>query len=642
MCGIFGYIGPKDMTTVLVNGLLRLEYRGYDSAGVAILEPKLRVVKAKGRIKDLQAKLTNSPPLSGNIGIAHTRWATHGEPNEKNAHPHTCNSGKIAIVHNGIIENYHALRKYLQGKGHTFASETDSELVAHLIEENMKGDALKGETLKSETLKGEMLKSETLKGKTLNDETNDKKNKNAENKFFIAFQKSLAMLEGAFGIAAIKEGEEQILVARRGSPLIIGVGEHEMFVSSDAAAIVEHTKRVINLEDNEAAAITQDSHTITDFHNRSLQKDIMDITWDLKTIELVGFTHFMQKEIFEQPETVKNAFRGRLATNEVRLDGLREIRKQMDIQRITLVACGTSNYSGMIGEYLISSLCRIPARSAYASEFRYSNPIIEPGELVIGISQSGETADTLAALKLAHEQTKTFGIVNAVGSLMAKETDAGIYIHAGPEIGVASTKAFTGQVTCLYLLAIELAKGKIDYATYKKALQEIPDKISRILEEEDHIKKIAEMIAKHDNALYLGRGINYPVAMEGALKLKEISGIHAEGYPAAEMKHGPIALIDENMPVIFIATGKNGIYEKILSNMQEVKARRGRIVAIASHKDERLHQAADYVIIVPETIEELSPLLNVIPLQLLAYHAAVMRGKNPDKPRNLAKAVTVE
>jgi glucosamine--fructose-6-phosphate aminotransferase (isomerizing) len=607
MCGIFGYIGPKKIDDMLINGLLRLEYRGYDSAGIAVLTPQLRVIKAKGNIAALQEKIATEKPISGTIGIAHTRWATHGEPNERNAHPHTCDRAKLAIVHNGIIENYHALQQHLIAKGHSFTSDTDSELIAHLISEN-------------------------------------KNNTGDTGDLFLAFQKSLTMLEGTYGIAVLQEGTEEILVGRNGSPLIIGIGKGEMYVASDAAAIVEHTKKVITINDKEAARITRTTYTITDLSNQEAPHEVENISWDFKQIKLAGHDHFMHKEIFEQPATIKDAFRGRLTPTGIKLDGLREIKTKHTFSQITLLACGTSYYASQIGEYLLENLAKIPSRARYASEFRYSNPVIVPHELVIGVSQSGETADTLAALKLARQTTKTFGIVNAVGSIMTKETDAGIYIHAGPEIGVASTKAFTGQVTVLYLLAVQLAveKGLLSYEAYRDALEDIPQKVETVLNEEAEIKRISTIISKHDNALYLGRGIDYPVAMEGALKLKEISGIHAEGYPAAEMKHGPIALIDENMPVIFIATGNDHIFEKILSNMQEVKARRGLIIAIANHKDARLSKLADHVILVPKTIEELSPLINVIPLQMIAYHAAVIRGKNPDKPKNLAKAVTVE
>jgi glucosamine--fructose-6-phosphate aminotransferase (isomerizing) len=602
MCGIFGYIGEKPCASLLLEGLRRLEYRGYDSAGMAVLAPTLSIIKAKGQIAELAKKLKSTTP-TGTIGIAHTRWATHGEPNEQNAHPHTCTHERIAVVHNGIIENYHALREYLKEKGHHFQSDTDSEVLAHLI--------------------GHFAKDEP--------------------DFFIAVQQALSEVEGAYGIAAIKEGRDEIIVARNGSPLILGIGDGEYFVSSDHTAINDHTKDIICLEDKDIARLTREGYTIIDMHNKEIHRDVEKITWDIHKIQLSGHDHFMHKEIIEQPETVANAFRGRLGKTAVKLDGLEEF-KDFPFTRIRILACGTSYYAGLIGKYLFEENARIPTEVDYASEFRYRNPILSSDELVIAISQSGETADTLEAIRLAKKSTATFGIVNVVGSTIARQTKAGIYIHAGPEIGVASTKAFTGQVTCLYLLAIELRRRThpADYLSRREELLAIPEKIKEILSHEEDIKAISKVYARHDNALYLGRGLNYPVALEGALKLKEISGIHAEGYPAAEMKHGPIALIDENMPVVFIATGDEVNYEKVLSNMAEVKARKGKIIAIASKNDIRLTKLADHIILVPKTTECLSPLLNVIPLQLLAYHMAVLRGKNPDRPQNLAKAVTVE
>lgn len=607
MCGIFGYVGKRDAASVLINGLKRLEYRGYDSAGMATLHPIMHVVKsAKHEIpKDISPirNLANKIRAGSNIGIAHTRWATHGEPNSRNAHPHV--SGNIAVVHNGIIENYHSLRKFLIGKGCSFASETDSEVIAHLVAQNLKDN-------------GSLL---------------------------VAVQKTLSQIDGTYGIALLCEGSEEIIAARNGSPLLIGIGDDEFFVSSDPAPINDYTKRVIYLDDREVARIAKNGFKITDLRNQDLEKNIENITWSIKQIELEGHDHFMQKEIFEQPLTVTNAFRGRLDTHGVRLDGLREIRQKGIIDRVRIVACGTSWHAGLIGKFLLEGMARIPVEVDYASEFRYRKPIISDGELVMAISQSGETADTLAALKLANQKTNVFGIVNSVGSLITKATDAGIYIHAGPEIGVASTKAFTGQVTCLFLLALQLGidRGIIrDYQANKSMLESIPGKISNILEAESCISGIAEHYSRTKNCLFLGRGINYPVALEGALKLKEISGIHAEGYPAAEMKHGPIALIDKDMPVIFIATGRDIMYQKVLSNMEEVRAREGKIIALVNHEDDRVKRLSNHIISVPETSEYLSPLLNVIPLQLLAYFMAVNRGKNPDKPENLAKAVTVE
>ncbi|MFH1915960.1 MAG: glutamine--fructose-6-phosphate transaminase (isomerizing) [Nanoarchaeota archaeon] len=603
MCGIFGYIGPKDMKEVLIGGLKRLEYRGYDSAGIATLEPQLRVIRSEGKISALEEKLVGVE-LKGHIGIAHTRWATHGEPTERNAHPQTCETG-LAIVHNGIIENYHTLRQWLSQNGHTFTSDTDSEVIAHLIGH-------------------------------IHRDNGD---------FFTSVQKALTQLQGTYGLAIIKEGLPEIIAAANGSPLILGIGDHEFFVSSDAIPLNDHTKRIVILDDKEAVRITANSYTVTDLDNNELKKAVERITWDVEKINLGGHTHYMHKEIHEQPETIKNAFRGRLSDEGIRLDGLRELENH-PIERIRLLACGTSWHSALIGKYLLEAIARIPTEVDYASEFRYRNPVIGSHELVIGISQSGETLDTLEALKLAKEHATTFGIVNVVGSKIARETKAGIYTHAGPEIGVASTKAFTGQVTCLYMLALELARQRnelFQYEEHKSALERIPDLISAILAQEDALAEIAQAYAPHNNALYLGRGINFPVALEGALKLKEISGIHAEGYPAAEMKHGPIALIDKNMPVVFIVNPNDtATYEKVLSNISEVATRKGKIIAITSREDEQLLSKSSHVIYVPETTEYLAPLVNVIPLQLLAYHMAVLRGKNPDKPDNLAKAVTVD
>ncbi|MBU1974854.1 MAG: glutamine--fructose-6-phosphate transaminase (isomerizing) [Nanoarchaeota archaeon] len=617
MCGIIGYVGKRNAQPILIQGLKRLEYRGYDSAGVALFNQgssnAITIVKtAKDNLPNGVSPLISLAgklkPDSAQIGIAHTRWATHGEPNETNAHPHVCNKHGIAVVHNGIIENYRALRKYLESKGHTMSTGTDSEVLAHLIGENF--DAKEKDPLIS------------------------------------AVQKTLAEIEGTYGMAVMMKGYDGIVAARNGSPLIIGLGDEELFISSDPGPINDHTKNIIRLDDFQVARIGPDGYHITNLDNDVFESKVEKITWDIKQIELSGYDHFMQKEIFQQPQTVQDAFRGRLGEKGVRLDGLDELGKVMPkISRIKLVACGTSWHASKIGKYLFENLAGIPAEVDYASEFRYAHPILDPAELVIVLSQSGETADTLEALRQAKKTNHTFGIVNAVGSLITRENDAGIYIHAGPEIGVASTKAFTGQVTCLYLMALQMGieRGVIDnYSVHKAELESLPGKIKEILDMDSNIKTIAENYAKNKNYLFLGRGINFPVALEGALKLKEISKIHAEGYPAAEMKHGPIALIDKNMPVVFVATGRDTLYEKVLSNMEEVKARKGKIIAVVNQGDERVRDLADHIIPVPTTSKWLAPLLNVIPLQLLAYHTAVIRGKNPDKPENLAKAVTVE
>lgn len=609
MCGIVGYIGNKNVAEVLINGLRRLEYRGYDSVGIAALNNKLIVQKQKGKVSELNAILNYDDFKRFSAGIGHTRWATHGEPNDTNAHPHTDCSGEIALVHNGIIENYAAIKKILLQHNHTIKSETDTEVLVHLIEYYHQTMPLVD-----------------------------------------AVQKTLTKVEGTYGIVVISKKEpDKLVAARNGSPLIIGVGDGEMIVASDASAIVEYTRNVIYVSDGEIIEITKNGVKTFDLKKQTVEKHTDKIDWDIADIEKQGFAHFMLKEIFEQPETIQNAFRGRILLDEgkTRLDGLRLTEDELNaIRRIIFIACGTSWHAGLIGEYLIEEYARIPVEVEYASEFRYRSPILDKGDLVIVISQSGETADTLAALREAKARgVKVLGITNVVGSTIARESDGGVYIHAGPEIGVASTKAFTSQITVLILLTFYLARRKYMTADAgREFLQELinaPQHVKQILDKNDEIKKIAQLYKEHRNFLYLGRGIQFPVALEGALKLKEISYIHAEGYPAAEMKHGPIALIDENMPVVFIAV-KDEVYQKVISNIQEVKARKGKIIAIATEGDEDIKKYADHVLYVPQTRKIVSPLLTVIPLQLLAYHIAVLRGCNVDQPRNLAKSVTVE
>ena len=600
MCGIFGYIGFQKATPLLINGLQQLEYRGYDSAGICLLEPnKLKTIKAKGRVGELSKKIANEI-LPATTGIAHTRWATHGEPSERNAHPHLDCQGKIAVVHNGIIENYQALKKLLEKEGHCFISDTDTEVVSHLIEKFC-----------------------------------------LNNNFEEAVLKTLALLEGAWGLAILKAGENKIIAAKKGSPLILGLGEGEMFVASDASAVLGHTKKVVYLNDGEIAVIDQNGFLTKMANGNIVKKEVQELKWDVSQIEKAGFKHFMLKEIFEQPQSIANTLRGRLTDDTVKLSIDID---PVNIKRIIILACGTSFYSGLIGKHLFEKICRLPVEVEYASEFRYRDPIINNNDLAIVISQSGETADTLAALNEAKRKgAKTLGIINVVGSTIAREVDSGIYLHAGPEIGVASTKAFTCQITALVLLALYLQQEKnaqIDKNIIKE-LKLIPEKIQQILNQAELVKALANFIKNSSNALFLGRGFSYPVALEGALKLKEISYIHAEGYPAAEMKHGPIALVDENMPAIFIAT-KDQTYEKILSNMQEIKARNGKILAIVNANDEQAAKLANWKIEVPKTIDILSPIVNVIPLQLLAYYVADAKGIDVDKPRNLAKSVTVE
>ncbi|MEM7183491.1 MAG: glutamine--fructose-6-phosphate transaminase (isomerizing) [Spirochaetota bacterium] len=608
MCGIVGYIGDKDVTTLLLEGLKRLEYRGYDSAGVAVLKNNsLLISKEEGKIARLEKNIPETMQKA-RMGIAHTRWATHGEPSQKNAHPHLDTSRKIAVVHNGIIENFSHLKKKLQGEGFTFSSDTDSEVLPNLISKYYDGNLEK------------------------------------------AVQKALLDIEGTYGILVICEDEpDTIVTARNGSPVVLGIGETDMFIASDTSAIVAYTRNVIYLEDHEMAVVKADHYKTMHISARETTKEIHEIDWDIGKIEKNGYEHFMLKEIFEQPETIENAFRGRILLEEgiSKLGGFQlSVEGLHNIKRILIIACGTSYYSGLVGEYIVEDIAGIPVEVEYASEFRYRNPIIEDSTMVLVISQSGETADTLAALREARRKgAKVYGITNVVGSTIARETDGGIYIHAGPEIGVASTKAFTSQVVALIL--ITLAIGRRHHLSQEKAqeiikeLKGLPQKIQSVLNQSDKIQKLAEKFYDYNHALYLGRGYNYPVALEGALKLKEISYIHAEGYPAAEMKHGPIALIDENMPVIVIATASN-ILEKVISNIQEVKARKGQVIAIATEGNESLAEYCDEVIYVPKVLEVVSPIVNVIPLQLFAYYIAVLRGCSVDQPRNLAKSVTVE
>lgn len=610
MCGIIGYIGNREAYSILINGLKRLEYRGYDSAGVAMSKNgTINVEKEKGKISELERRI-DAKKMEGFIGIAHTRWATHGEPSQLNAHPHSDSHGDIVLVHNGIIENYTSLRKMLIGKGHTFKTETDTEIIAHLIEEFYKNGT----------------------------------------SFEKAFRSALLEIDGTYGLALITKHEPgKIFAARNGSPLVVGIGENEYFVASDVAAVIAHTRNVFYLEDGEIAIIGNDGFVTKTIENEVIEKKVERISFDLEQIEKAGFNHFMLKEIYEQPRTVADCMRGRLIEDEgvARLGGLSQILHNVfRARKIFLTACGTSYHAALIGEYMIEEYCRIPVEVEYASEFRYRDPIIEDDDVVIAISQSGETADTLAALKEAKRKGATvMGIVNQVGSSIARETHGGTYIHAGPEIGVASTKAFTSQVTALALLTVMIARTKSMSAEEGrriiKELNALPGKVEKALQSDGIIREIAQEFKDKSNFLYLGRGYNFPVALEGALKLKEISYIHAEGYPAAEMKHGPIALIDQDMPVVFIAT-KDSTYEKIISNIQEVKARHGRVIAVVSEGDDGLNEMVDYCIPIPSTINFLQPIISIIPLQLLAYHMAVLRGCNIDQPRNLAKSVTVE
>lgn len=612
MCGIVAYVGHKEAYPILIKGLHRLEYRGYDSAGVALANGQTQIFKRKGKVSDLVAFVGTKHP-AGKAGIGHTRWATHGAPNHVNAHPHTSGNHRLALVHNGIIENYNLLKQALEKLGHTFESETDTEVLVHLIEELQRRDGLKLEE---------------------------------------AVRVALSKVIGAYAIVVMDDQEPgKIVAARKGSPLVVGIGDNEYLVASDATPIVEHTKRVVYLNDEEIVTLTQDGFMqIRTIGNEVQTPYIQELTLEIERLEKGGYDHFMLKEIHEQPRTIADCMRGRINAKEgwIKLGGVEEYKDRfLQAERIILLGCGTSWHAGLIGEYLLENLARIPTEVEYASEFRYRNPIIRPNDVIIALSQSGETADTLAALELAREHgALIYGVVNVVGSSISRLTDAGSYIHAGPEIGVASTKAFTGQVTLLTMLALTLAqkRGAIsseDYLELLAELEHIPEKVKKVMLCEPTVKYIAQEIQMAPNALYLGRGYNFPIALEGALKLKEISYLHAEGYPAAEMKHGPIALIDENMPVIVIATNRNA-YEKILSNIQEVKARKGIVIAIVTQGEQNIANIADYVIEIPETKDPLAPLLAVIPLQLLSYYIAIGRGCNVDQPRNLAKSVTVE
>lgn len=611
MCGIVGYIGNKQVYPLLLNGLRRLEYRGYDSAGIAILNGKTEIYKCKGKVSDLE-EFINSKNLNGTIGIGHTRWATHGEPNDVNAHPHKSFKGKFIVIHNGIIENYSLLKHTLVEKGVKFNSETDTEVLANLIEYIYLNEKVNAET---------------------------------------AVKIALSKVIGAYGLVIMCEDEpEQLIAARNGSPLVIGIGQNEYFIASDATPIIEHTSSVIYLNDGNIAIIKKGELILKAIEEKPLELKIHQLGLGINEIDKNGFEHFMLKEIFEQSNSINDTFRGRITNNnaEVHLGGLHEVIPQLEnAKRIIFAACGTSWHAALLGEYLLEELARIPVEVEYASEFRYRNPVIFKDDIIITISQSGETADSLAAIKLAKESGATvLGICNVVGSSIPRETHAGVYTHAGPEIGVASTKAFTAQVTVLVMMALLLARKKrtIPEERIKKLISElidVPKKIDEVLSHNEHYKKIASLYKDKTNFLYLGRGYLFPVALEGALKLKEISYIHAEGYPAAEMKHGPIALIDQNMPVVFLAT-KDKSYEKIVNNIQEVKARKGIVIAIVTKGDKTISKMADHIIEVPECAEEIYPLITIIPLQLLAYHIAVMRGCNVDQPRNLAKSVTVE
>lgn len=609
MCGIVGYIGQSEALPILVGGLKKLEYRGYDSSGIAVIENGgIHVVKASGKISALEDKL-KTQKVTGKTGIAHTRWATHGAPTVENAHPHTSYDGKISIVHNGIIENYASLKAKLISEGIKFQSETDTEVLAHLIARFYKGD----------------LKAAVLK--------------------------ALNKVEGTFGLAVICSEEPGTLIgARRGSPLILGIGSNsDFFLASDVSAIINHTQKVVYLDDNDIVQITGNNYSIVNMNSHEVQREVKDVEFDADAVAKGGFAHFMLKEIFEQPEVLRNTMRGRLLSAEgnAKLAGLdTNIKELRNINRIIITACGTSYYAGMVGEYMIEDLAGVPVEVEYASEFRYRNPIIKPGTLVLAISQSGETADTLAALKEAQQKGATaLAICNGVGSTIARTSDGGVYLHAGPEIGVASTKAFTSQVTVLAMIALLLGRQRrLSFesgADIVKAMQELPTLVEQTLQLSDQIAGIAQKYAKANNFLYLGRHFNYPVAMEGALKLKEISYIHAEGYPAAEMKHGPIALIDENMPVVVIAP-KDALFDKVISNVREIKARGGRVIAVTTEDCKPLDEFADHLIKVPKTIPMLMPIVTCVPLQLLAYHIAVLRGNDVDQPRNLAKSVTVE
>ncbi|BDW92127.1 glutamine--fructose-6-phosphate aminotransferase [isomerizing] [Flagellimonas marinaquae] len=615
MCGIVGYIGHRDAYPIIIKGLQRLEYRGYDSAGVSLFDGEnIHLAKTKGKVEDLKNKAETTIPIKGKLGLGHTRWATHGVPNDVNSHPHYSNSGDLVIIHNGIIENYESIKQALIKRGYSFESDTDTEVLINLIEEVKKKEGVK-------------------LGK--------------------AVQIALNQVVGAYAIAVFdKNKPDEIVVAKLGSPLAIGIGENEYFIASDASPFIEFTNNAVYLEDEEMAIVRIGK----EIKLRKIKDDaiaypnIMELQLNLEEIEKGGYDHFMLKEIYEQPKAIMDTYRGRLLADKgiIKMAGIdQNLEKFLNANRIIIVACGTSWHAGLVAEYIFEDMARIPVEVEYASEFRYRNPVITENDVLIAISQSGETADTLAAIKLAKEKGAfVFGVCNVVGSSIARETHAGAYTHAGPEIGVASTKAFTTQITVLSLIALKLAQDKgtlsqSKFHEYLTELEAVPAKVEKALLSNPLVEEISETYKDSANCLYLGRGYNFPVALEGALKLKEISYIHAEGYPAAEMKHGPIALIDEQMPVVVIAT-KKGHYEKVVSNIQEIKSRKGRIIAIVTEGDQSVKELADHVIEVPETSESLSPLLTTIPLQLLSYHIAVMRGCNVDQPRNLAKSVTVE
>ncbi|GBE16462.1 glutamine--fructose-6-phosphate aminotransferase [isomerizing] [bacterium BMS3Abin15] len=609
MCGIVGYIGKQKAAPILIEGLKRLEYRGYDSAGISIIgKNKITTIKSVGKVSSLEDKI-GGKSIAGNVGIAHTRWATHGKPSDKNSHPHGDCKGNIFLVHNGIIENYIELKSSLAKKGHKFKSETDSEVIVHLIEEfNKKLD------------------------------------------FKNAVLEALKLIKGTYGLAIINKKEpEKIIAARLGSPLVLGIGGDEYVIASDASAVVRHTNQVIYLEDGEVAVIEKDNYEVTDIKDKSKNKKITKLDWSIEEAEKQGFDHFMLKEIFEQPKAIEDATRGRLVVSEgtAKLGGLRDVADKLrKLDRIIIVSCGTSYYAGLVGEYMLEEYAGIPVEVEYASEFRYRKPILDEKTAVLAISQSGETADTLEAIREGNNKGAiTLGIVNTVGSTIARETTAGVYNHAGPEIGVASTKAFTSQLSVLILLTLLLGRQRqMSYVMGKRIASEmkkIPKQVEEILSQSKEIKKIAKKYLKYKNILYLGRKYNEPIALEGALKIKEISYIHAEGYPSGEMKHGPIALIDENFPSVFVVP-KDSVYEKNISGMQEIKARGGKIIAIATEGDKEIKKHADDVIYIPKTLEMLTPLLSVVPLQLLAYYVGTGLGYDVDKPRNLAKSVTVE
>jgi glucosamine--fructose-6-phosphate aminotransferase (isomerizing) len=611
MCGIVAYIGPREAYPIILKGLKRLEYRGYDSAGVALLNHGLKVYKKKGKVSELEESLIGKE-LEAHTGMGHTRWATHGEPNDRNAHPHSSASGKLAMIHNGIIENYTQLKNELIKKGYSFKSDTDTEVLLNFIEDIQKNNLCSLEE---------------------------------------ALRIALKRVVGAYVLVLLdQESPDTIIAARKGSPLVIGIGKGEHFLASDASPIIEYTKEVVYVNDYELAIVKSDELILKNLGNEKITPFIQELDLELAAIEKGGFDHFMLKEIYEQPDTIFDCLRGRLdpVKGTITMAGVhRHIDQLKNASRIIIIACGTSWHAGLVAEYIFEELCRVPVEVEYASEFRYRNPVVRPGDVIIAISQSGETADTIVAIQKAKEQgALIFGIVNVVGSSIARISDGGAYTHAGPEIGVASTKAFTGQLAVLMMMALKIAseKGTIDRDRYHhllNELHEVPQKVSKVLEQSEHIRAIGEQYKDAKDALYLGRGYNFPIALEGALKLKEISYIHAEGYPAAEMKHGPIALVEETLPVIFVAT-MDSYHEKIISNIQEIKARKGKVIAVISEGDDVILKMAEHAITIPEADEIVAPILSTVPLQLLAYFIGVAKGYDVDKPRNLAKSVTVE